>query len=83
MIVFQRQHILPTTLDDFVAWNDQLAALVQAGVPLDFGLGASGADLTESLKRINAAVARRVSRGESLSPEKLPMVVFTADELLG
>jgi general secretion pathway protein F len=55
-----------TTLDDFVAWNDQLAALVQAGVPLDLGLGTSGTDLAESLKRINATVARRVDRGESL-----------------
>ena len=55
-----------TTLDDFVAWNDQLAALVQAGVPLDLGLGTSGTDLAESLKRINATVSRRVGRGESL-----------------
>jgi general secretion pathway protein F len=54
------------TLDDFVAWNDQLAALVQAGVPLDVGLGATGDDLPESLKRINATVSRRVGRGESL-----------------
>jgi type II secretory pathway component PulF len=55
-----------TTLDDFVAWNDQLAALVQAGVPLDLGLGTSSTDLADSLKRINATVSRRVSRGESL-----------------
>jgi type II secretory pathway component PulF len=54
------------TLDDFRAWNDQLAALVQAGVPLDIGLEASDNQLAETLRTINATVARRVSRGESL-----------------
>jgi general secretion pathway protein F len=55
------------TLEDFVAWNDQLAALVQAGVPIDVGLGASDAEVTASLKKINATVSRRVHRGESLA----------------
>jgi general secretion pathway protein F len=54
------------TLEDFVAWNDQLAALVEAGVPLDVGLGAPGTDVAETLKRINATVSRRVGRGETL-----------------
>jgi type II secretory pathway component PulF len=55
------------TLDDFVAWNDQLAALFDAGVPLDVSLGAPGTNATEAVKRINATVARRVKSGESLS----------------
>jgi general secretion pathway protein F len=55
------------TLDDFVAWNDQLAALVDAGVPLGVSLGAPGTNATEAVKRINATVARRVKSGESLS----------------
>jgi type II secretory pathway component PulF len=54
------------TLDDFMAFNDQLAALADAGVPLDLGLEASGDDPATTLERINADVARRVSRGESL-----------------
>jgi type II secretory pathway component PulF len=54
------------TLDDFRAWNDQLAALVQAGVPLDIGLATSDNEFADTLKTINATVARRVNRGESL-----------------
>ena len=54
------------TLDDFRTWNDQLAALVQAGVPLDIGLDVSDREFAETLKTINATVARRVNRGESL-----------------
>jgi type II secretory pathway component PulF len=54
------------TLDDFMALNDQLAALVEAGVPLELGLEATGEDAGTTLEKINAAVARRVSRGASL-----------------
>ncbi len=55
------------TLDDFMAFNDQLAALVEAGVSLELGLESTGDHPAESLERINAAVARRVSRGASLA----------------
>jgi general secretion pathway protein F len=54
------------TLDDFRAWNDQLSALAQAGVPLDVGIASSDADLAERLKTMATTVARRVNRGESL-----------------
>jgi type II secretory pathway component PulF len=54
------------TLDDFMALNDQLAALVRAGVPLDVDLGQSGTDVTGTLEKINASIARRVSRGDTL-----------------
>lgn len=54
------------TLDDFTAWNDQLAALAAAGVPLEVGLGRQP-DVSTALKRINATIARRVQRGESLA----------------
>ncbi len=54
------------TLDDLMALNDQLAALVEAGVPLELGLDGSVEHAAAALERINAAVARRVSRGESL-----------------
>ncbi len=49
-----------STLDDLTALNDQLAALVEAGVPIDVGLEELGQDAAGSL-------ARRVARGESLA----------------
>jgi general secretion pathway protein F len=54
------------TLDDFMALNNQLAALAQAGVPLDLGLGRLGKDPAGALQKINATVSRRVNEGESL-----------------
>src|SRR5262245_31733374 len=53
------------TLDEFMAWNDELHALAQAGVPIDVGL-ARGADTLATLEKINATIARRVSQGASL-----------------
>jgi len=55
------------TLDDFMALNDQIAALVQADVPIDLDLGRSKARTLEMLTKINAAVARRVGQGMTLS----------------
>jgi type II secretory pathway component PulF len=52
------------TLDDLMALNDQLAALEGAGVPVV--VGSAGTDLARTLASVNSAVARRVSRGESL-----------------
>ena len=49
-----------------MAINDQLGALVQAGVPLDLGLGKPPAETAAALERINAVVARRVSQGASV-----------------
>jgi general secretion pathway protein F len=54
------------TLDDFTAWNEQLVALAAAGVPLEVGLGRLETDAAATLNEINATVARRVKRGESL-----------------
>ena len=53
-------------LDDLMTFNEQLAALIGADVQLDLGLGRSRKDVATSLEQINAAVARRVSRGASL-----------------
>jgi len=55
------------TLDDFMAWNDELYALAQAGVPIDVELGRSGTDAVGALEKINATVARRVSQGATLA----------------
>jgi type II secretory pathway component PulF len=55
------------TLDEFIAFNDQLAALIEAGVPIDLGLDGSRDQTTETLEKINALVARHVSRGATLA----------------
>src|SRR4051812_20507563 len=55
------------SLDDFVTLNQQLAALLAAGVPLELGLPQRGAPSAKELELITATVARRVNRGESLA----------------
>jgi type II secretory pathway component PulF len=55
------------TLDDFMAWNDELYALAEAGVPIDVDLARAGTDTLGALERINATIARRVSQGASLT----------------
>jgi type II secretory pathway component PulF len=54
------------TIDELGALNDEIAALVRAGVPLERGLLRAGGDLTGGLKRITQALGSRLSRGESL-----------------
>ena len=63
------------SFDKFIAWNDQLAALIAAGVPLDVGLNGDDQATADELGRINTAVARRMSRGDSLS------TALTSDEV--
>lgn len=58
------------TLEQLIALNDEIAALVRAGVPLESGLGHLGADLPGRLGRITSTLAERMQRGESL-PEIL------------
>lgn len=55
------------TLDDLIALNDEIAALVRAGVPLDRGLFDLGRDLPGQLSRVSTALAERISRGEDLA----------------
>ena len=55
------------TLDDLIALNDEIAALVRAGVPLEAGLAELGGDLPGRLGRFAAALAERTARGESLA----------------
>lgn len=47
--------------------NDQIAALAEARVLTGLGLRSTGDDVAKTLERVNAAVARRVSRGEGLT----------------
>ena len=53
-------------LDGFMVFNDQLLALIEAGVPIEVGQEIPDRDLPTMLARINASVARRVSRGHSV-----------------
>lgn len=62
------------SLDDLVALNDEIAALVRAGVPLERGLVGAGRDLKGRLGRVAEAVGRRMeaegcSLGEALEAE--------------
>ena len=54
------------TLNDLIALNDEIAALVRAGVPLEQGLAELGADMPGRLGQVAAALAERTARGESL-----------------
>ena len=53
------------TLSDFLALNDQLIALVQAGVPVNLGLPRN-ASAAAAIEKISAAVTRRVGQGATL-----------------
>src|SRR4051794_25817358 len=67
-------------LEDLIALNDEIAALVRAGVPLERGLLDVGGDLRGRLRAITTALGERMSRGESLpraleaEGERLPRV---------
>ncbi len=54
------------TIDELLALNAEIAALVRAGIPLERGLIVAGRDLKGRLERVAAALAQRLDRGESL-----------------
>lgn len=54
------------TLDDLIALNDELIALVRSGVPIERGLLAMRGDLSGRLQKLTDALAARIERGESL-----------------
>jgi len=54
------------TIDQLIALNDEIAALVRAGVPLEANLGEISKDLPGSLGSITSLLAQRTSQGESL-----------------
>ena len=55
------------TLDELVALNDEIIALVRAGVPLDRGLVSLGTDLPGRLGTLADTLGRRLESGESLA----------------
>jgi type II secretory pathway component PulF len=54
------------SLEDLIALNDEIAALVRAGVPLERGLLDVGGDLRGRLAGVARALGERLSRGEAL-----------------
>ena len=54
------------SLEDLLAFNDELVALVRAGVPLERGLEDLAGDLPSRLSAIVVDVAQRVSAGKTL-----------------
>ena len=61
------QRLSAISLDDLIALNDEIAAIVRAGVPLDQGLLGLANDVPGRLGQIAAELGERTSRGESLS----------------
>jgi len=55
------------TLDQLVALNDEIAALVRAGVPLDRGLRSLGEDLPGRLGRFARQLSEQLAQGVSLT----------------
>lgn len=56
----------PVTVEELVALNEEIAALVKAGSPLEAGLGRTSGELPGRLRGIAATLAGRMKRGESL-----------------
>lgn len=56
----------PITLDQLTALNDEIVALVRAGVPLEANLAEIGGDLPGALGRITTMLAERAKAGEPL-----------------
>jgi general secretion pathway protein F len=54
------------SIDQFIALNDELAALVRAGLPLERGLRELGRDIPGSLGDTVQILATRLSHGETL-----------------
>ena len=54
------------TLDDLLALNDEMAALVRAGIPLESGLAELGHELPGQHGRAAAALSERLARGAPL-----------------
>ena len=57
---------LEPTLDDLMAFNEELVAMIDAGIAFDVGLPTESKSAAVALDKINAVVARRVSQGATL-----------------
>jgi type II secretory pathway component PulF len=63
------------TLNDLIALNDEIAALVRAGVPLEEGLSELGADMPGRMGQVAALLAEKTARGESLENALLDQAI--------
>lgn len=64
----------PISLDQLVALNEEMAALIRAGVPLEQGLGEIGRDMPGRVGAIATQLGERMQAGESL------LQILAADE---
>ena len=55
------------SIEQLVALNDQIAALVRAGIPLEAGLRELGTDAQGRLQQITSSLSARMSAGASLA----------------
>ncbi len=62
----QTSQVCAIRLDDLTALNDEIAALVRAGVPLEQGLGRLGDDMPGRLGAVTGQIASRLEQGQSL-----------------
>ncbi|MGO8744871.1 MAG: type II secretion system F family protein [Thermoguttaceae bacterium] len=80
MTASQPAALRTVTLDELIALNDEIAALVRVGVPLELGLRQLGGDLPARMGRLAKDLAQRMERGESLievveqSPQTFPPI---------
>ncbi|WP_435016119.1 type II secretion system F family protein [Tundrisphaera sp. TA3] len=58
------------SLEHLIALNDEIAALIRAGIPLERGLVEAGGDVGGRLGALERAIGERAGRGEAL-PEAL------------
>ena len=54
------------SLEELIAFNDEMALLTRVGVPIDLGLSQLSRDPEIASNQINAAITRRVQNGVSL-----------------
>lgn len=55
-----------TSLEELVAFNDEVSAMTRAGAPIDLGLSQLSHDPDDAIEQINAVLTRRVEKGVSL-----------------
>lgn len=56
----------PVSFDDLIALNDEIAALIRAGVPLETGLEGFAGSAAGTMADITARLARRIAAGQTL-----------------
>lgn len=63
---FETRSVGTVSLDQWIALNDEMLALVHAGVPLDRGLVQAGREMSGPSRALATNLGNRMARGESL-----------------